>query len=375
MTILERAARVSREVETNAKATTFAEWTKCLVLARRQSMSPLEVFEARNPRNIYLPQIKAAILPATTSDTTWAAPLSVPRVLGEAFVESLRPLSIVEQLRGSFRQMPFDVKAPRSTVGTSVNWAGEGRPVQATAMAFDAITFGIAKICGICVVTDELIKTSDPNAANLIRADLAAAVSAFTDDAFLNPERAAVAGVSPGAITNGAASIASTGSSVAQVEADIASLFSAITTNRTDLVLLLHTNTALSMCKLRTTNGNPVFAASTLRGGTVLGVPTIVSGNVPMQDSSPQEHFVIALDASEVLFGDNGVELDVSTQAIVQMVDTPTYPVDASAAMQSQPRRHQGDAVRQLAKSSFWRCGLHQQRHVLGGAHAATAGS
>jgi hypothetical protein len=56
-----------------------------------------------------------------------------------------------------------------------------------------------------------------------------------------------------------------------------------------------------------------------LMGGTIWGIPVVVSGNVGAR--------LIALDASQILYTDDGgIDVDVSLSALVQMDSSPADP-------------------------------------------------
>jgi hypothetical protein len=61
----------------------------------------------------------------------------------------------------------------------------------------------------------------------------------------------------------------------------------------------------------------------------------IVSDNLPPDENSPGENVIVAIDASEILFGDEGIELSASKDAAVQMSTTPTHPADANTVLVS----------------------------------------
>jgi len=70
-------------------------------------------------------------------------------------------------------------------------------------------------------VTEELAKSSDPDAAELIRQDLAGACCPiFPTLLFLDPTIAEVVGVSPASITYGAPTVASVGTSASAIAED-----------------------------------------------------------------------------------------------------------------------------------------------------------
>jgi HK97 family phage major capsid protein len=63
------------------------------------------------------------------------------------------------------------------TAGATVNWVGEGAPKPLTSLAFDSITLDFAKIAGIIVLNDELVRLAAPSAELLVRNGLAASVA------------------------------------------------------------------------------------------------------------------------------------------------------------------------------------------------------
>ena len=331
MTVMQKIGEIDRRIRSSADALTLARWATCLMLAKGSPHAALRIFAARHPSSSALPQLKAAVSAGSTSDTDWQ-PLVTPQQAALGFVEYLRPLSVFEQLRASFRRVPFNIKVPRQTAGGSASWIGEGVPVPASVMSFDSITFQFAKIGGFLVVSRELATLSNPDAENLVASDLAAATAAFTDDAFLNPTRAAVANVSPASITNGATQVASTGTAAANLEADLGDLIDAVTTNRTGLRLAMQPDTALKLARLRSTEGVAYFPNVGYQGGEIWGVPVVVGG-VPVLEESPEQRLIVALDAAEIAYADGGLELDASDQTTLELQTTPTSPLDANAVM------------------------------------------
>jgi HK97 family phage major capsid protein len=234
------------------------------------------------------------------------------------------------------RAVPFNILVPRQTAGVSMQWLGENHVAPVGALTFDQIILEHSKVGGLVVISAELARLSDPSAERLIQADPTAAIADFMDDAFLDPGRAAT-DISPASITNGATQVASTGSTANAVESDFADLLGAVATgsNMVSPYLIMKPTTALFLAVLRGTNGERVFPNIGATGGDVLGVPVIISANVPSDNDSPSEHIIVALDASEILFADGGVELSVSRQTSLQLTSTPDSPATASIVMTS----------------------------------------
>ncbi|MCM2209845.1 phage major capsid protein, partial [Klebsiella quasipneumoniae] len=69
----------------------------------------------------------------------------------------------------ALRQVPFNIRIPAQTSGGSANWVGQGKAKPLTKFDFESITFSFAKVAAIAVLTDELIRFSNPAADALVR--------------------------------------------------------------------------------------------------------------------------------------------------------------------------------------------------------------
>ena len=185
------------------------------------------------------------------------------RVAAAEFITALRPLTILGRMSG-YRRVPMQTKVQRMTAGATVGWVGEVKPTPVTSVTLDTIELDNFKIAGIVCATDDLIKLSSPAADGLVRADLLAAVAEMQDRALLDPAAAAVAGVSPASITNGALQIAATGTALSNLTADLAALFAELTSNGIPLTapyLLMAPQTAVRLSLMNTAGAG--FSTST----------------------------------------------------------------------------------------------------------------
>jgi hypothetical protein len=171
-------------------------------------------------------------------------------------------------------------------------------------------------------LTQELIKLSNPSAEALVRADMIAGIAQFLDAQFIDPAVAAVAGVNPASITNGAPTAAAT----ANPMADIMGLISHFATNNIavdGVTFILSAANALSLSFRSNLDGSPQYPGLTINGGNYKGLTFITSqaagGNV------------IALQPSLILYADDGgVTIDASQEASLQMDSAPMSPSDAT---------------------------------------------
>ncbi len=270
--------------------------------------------------------IKAAVGAGSTSNPTWAAPLveTYQRFAGD-FVEYLRPRTILGRFGNNgvpaLRRIPFNTKIPTQVTGGEGYWVGQGQAKPLTKFDFGEVLLGHAKVANIAVITEELLRFSDPAAEAIVRDQLAEALIARLDIDFINPAKAAVTNVSPASITNGVTALVSSGTDIDAVRADIKGLMAQyIAANVTPStgVWIMPTIVALSLSLLTNPLGQPEFPGLNMNGGTFFGMPVIVSEYVPAG-------VVVLANASDIYLADDGqVTVDASNQASLQMDTAPT---------------------------------------------------
>ena len=267
---------------------------------------------------------KAAVAVGTTTDATWAGPLVVTQPINE-FLEMLRPRTLLGRIPG-MRQVPFNVSVPTQTTGGTYGWVGQNKPKPVTKADYSTVVVPFAKAAGIIVLSEELVKLSMPSAEGLVREEMIAGMAQFLDTQFTDPTVAAVANVSPASITNGAATAAASGATAAAAKADLAGRIAVFTAAGIPLegsVWLMNDSNAFGLSVSVNALGQPLFPTMGPSGGTLFGMPVVVSNVVGNR--------VILMHAPSILFADEGgVRIDVSREASVQMDSAPTDTVDAS---------------------------------------------
>lgn len=270
--------------------------------------------------------LKAAVAEGTTSDATWAGPLVQYQDLVGEFIDLLRPATILGRM-DQLRRVPFNVRIPRQTAGTTGGFVGEGAPAPVQKLDFDNITIPWAKASTIVVITAELAKLSNPSAEALVRQDLIDGISSFLDKRLLDPAYPGVANVSPASLTNGVTPRQASGATLAAIDDDVGYLMAQFANNELSLATgawVMSAQLAITLSLMRTNQDTPAFPGLSLRGGTFYGLPVLVSNNVAPSGSPGDQHLIL-VDQREVLLADDGqMMLDVSTEASVQMDDAPS---------------------------------------------------
>lgn len=338
-----RAPLVAKNTEKLEPGILFARYAMCKMASQNNPAMAVEIAKSQYPQHEGMVKtleleargqkmqglMKATVEAGTTLDTTWAAPLVQYQNFAGDFVEYLRPRTILGQFGTngipSLNRIPFNVRIAGQTSGGQAYWVGEGAPKPLTAFDFNDTELRWNKIATIAVLTNELIRFSDPSAERLVRDGLAAAVIERADIDFVDPAKAAVANVSPASITNGIAGITSSGNTADDIRADIAALWAPFIAARNaprNAVYLMDSTTALALSMMLNPLGQTEFPGVTMNGGTFMGVPVIVSDYLPVDSGGGM---VILLNASDIWLADDGqVTIDASREASLQMLDNPT---------------------------------------------------
>lgn len=276
---------------------------------------------------------KANVVAGASVSGNWAEDLVGDETSVYAdFAEYLRPMTIVGKFgQGNIpnlRRVPFRTPLIGQTGGGQAYWVGEGKPKPLTAFDFNRTTLDELKVATISVVTEELLRKSSPSADAILRDALAAAVAERIDIDFIDPDKAAAAGVSPASITNGVVAIASSGNDADAIREDIRALmatFVAANNPPTSAVFIMSSANALAVSLMRNPLGQQEFPGITMNGGTLEGIPVIVSEYFAPVTAGG---FVALVNASDIYFADEGgVMVDVSREASLQMLDNPTNDV------------------------------------------------
>jgi HK97 family phage major capsid protein/HK97 family phage prohead protease len=322
-----RSHAVAKNTETLDKGIRFARWAICLASAKGNLMQAQQIAANRygDDEDINL-AMKAAVAAGSTTDPTWAGPLvfMYQRFAGD-FVEFLRPQTIIGKFGQNgipgLRHVPFNISIVGQTSGGSGYWVGEGQAKPLTKFDFNEIHLRWAKVANIAVLTQELVRFSNPAAEALVRNSLADALIARLDTDFVDPAKALVANISPASITNGVTGVASSGNDAAAVRQDVKALFTKyIQANQTPTngVWIMSGVNALALSLMITPLGTREFPGITMMGGVFEGLPVIVSEYTPPGT-------VILANASDIYLSDDGqVVIDASSEATLQMDTAPT---------------------------------------------------
>jgi HK97 family phage major capsid protein len=268
--------------------------------------------------------LKSAVAAGTTSDPAWAAPLAAHSAVIAGFVELLRSASVLGRLKG-MRSAPFDTRTLVQSAGSQGAFVAEGHPSPITSQGFVTTQLPSAKFQCTAIFTSELVRVWTQASEDQVHNDMIAGGTAGLDRAFLDPTIGVTS--TPASITHGITAHASTGATVAAITADLKVLMSEQISYGNDLstsVWILSPRSALHLSTLRDSSGQLAFPTVTVLGGTLFGLPVLVSGAVALA-GSPNDSYIVLLNPKRVLLADDGLlTLDVTGTAAVQLNDAPS---------------------------------------------------
>ncbi|MGF6877374.1 phage major capsid protein [Paraburkholderia sp. MM5477-R1] len=309
-----------------AKGTAFTRYAIALARSKGNLLQAAEIARGWHDSTPEVEIVlRAAVAAGTTTDPAWAGPLVQYQNMAGEFIELLRPATIIGRISG-FRRVPFNVKMPAQTTPSSAQWVGEGQAKPVSALGFETMTLGFAKVAGIVVMTDELVRFSNPSAEPIVQQDLIETITQLLDHDFVDPAKAEVPGVSPDSITHQASYIDASGTTGEAVRADIRGVFSAFTANNASVAgayWIMDPVMALTLGMMQNALGQPEFPGIDMNGGTFFGLPVICSTNVP-KDAGGLYHIILVQPKEVLLADDGGVTLDASREASLQMDSAPS---------------------------------------------------
>lgn len=315
------------------KGIPFVRYMKALVQARGIPQLAVQIAESNKHWGETSPEVamvlKAAVAAGDTTTAGWASELVYNQNVTGAFLEYLRPMTILGKIDNMTR-VPFNVRWGTQSGGATGYWVGQGAPTPVSKLTTGSDSLGIAKAAGLVVLDKELIMSSNPSAELLVRNDLAKTIAQFLDVQFIAPDYAASANVSPASITNGVDPMAASGTAAANLRTDAQNLFANFDSNNLegpDFVWITTPKVARAISMMLTSLGEPLYPTVTPFGGTFMGYPLIVSGS-SMQVGSPvtnEGNLLVLCHAPSIAMADEGgITIDASEEAAIQMLDNPT---------------------------------------------------
>lgn len=280
---------------------------------------------------------KTAVPNAMTTVSGWASELI--RVDVRGFIENLQYVSIAAALATQSLSVTFDgfnsITIPRrnrvASSATEPAWVGEGGSIPLTRFTLSSATINRYKLAAITTMTQELVQRSTPSIQAIVSDALREAYAVVLDAALLSAG-AAVANVRPAGLQVGAGTRAGVaGGGEDAVRGDILAMMTGLSAAGLGVrpVLIINNLDALSVSMMTSALSVPIFADE-LRAGRLLGIPVIVSANMP-------QHLAMIVDAAYFASAFDPPTFDVSDVATIVQANAdgtpPTHADDGAGAV------------------------------------------
>lgn len=313
------------QVSSTLRGDLIGRYARALMVAKRDVLAASAFAEGQGPQwsQVAL-ALKTAIAAGDTDASGWANELTTP--IAFDFCEALRPATLIGRMSG-FYKIPFNCRMLAAATGTTASWRGEGKPAAVSKIDFDDSGTLEWSACGaISVFTQELARSSHPGIEGTLSQDITRAVALAIDLAFIDPANSGVAGVKSASITSGASEVPSTGTAIANVDADLQSCIEELgNSDLSTAYWLMSPRVAAHLALMRGDSGEPAYPGITARGGTLLGIPVLTSNAAGQDANSPSETYIVLAVASEIYLADDSqAKIDFSTEAALQLIDAPS---------------------------------------------------
>ena len=266
------------------------------------------------PESVCKAVTQKALIGSTTEPTFGASLVELQNYTGE-FIELLRGKTAVDKLAPKMRQVPFNIKVPSQTGAASVGWVGEKKRKPTTNPTFGSLTLTKSKVAGIVLLSDELVRFSNPKADGLVLDDLLKSTATFIDGQFFDPDKEE-AEDSPASILNGLVAVDSSGVTGAAIEADLALVMKQVTDAGLSLegaTWVMSETRAAQLSMLRDALGKKYF-----EGMNINGTKELVT--LPVEISAAcVDKIALVLPGQILLADDDSMDFAISTEATINM--------------------------------------------------------
>jgi len=262
---------------------------------------------------------KSPVVAGSIDEGVWGEELGAYLDLVRSFLASLRSVGAFDRLLADgMLRLPLRTRIVAVSLGATAYIVGRGAAKPISKLQLADKELDQTKAAAILVVSDELARSVTPEAQALFSRELRAVVASVTDQKFIS------------IITSGISPISSSGSSSAfDVRADLAAALDAITTSAASrLYVICDSITAKALAIKVDADGGAAFPQMTPMGGTVAGVPVVVSDGVVAGT-------LVVVDATGIAAGAGTVVLDASEHGALEMDSTPDSPPVASTELLS----------------------------------------
>jgi HK97 family phage major capsid protein len=258
------------------------------------------------------------------SPSPWGAELTGYKQLAEGFFQSLRGRSVFFNLlgQGAFARVPMLTRLVFAVSNVSGYVVNAGRPKPLSRLDLSAANLEPVRAVAQIVVTEELLRDAGGASESAFGRELRNAVSDTVDAEFFSIVSQNVTQVAP---------IGSPADPLSDLEL---ALNIVNTTASGRLVWVMKPATANALATgIYSSGSGRTFPEMTPVGGTLLGLPALVSTQLPEAAGSPTTSALWLLDASGIAADSEAIEIRMSREASIEMDSEPEGDAVAGVGM------------------------------------------
>ncbi|WP_111848711.1 phage major capsid protein [Acinetobacter baumannii] len=305
-------------VESNLeKGIGFALMAKALTVAAHSkgAVTANDVLESWNAPDVVKNAVRQKALIGATNNTDFGEALVDYQNLTSEFIELVRKATAVDKLAPLMREVPFNIKMPKQNSAVSVGWVGETKRKPTTNPTYGSVTLSKSKVAGIVLLSEELVRWSNPKADRLVRDDFVKSTAEFIDADFFDPDKAETE-LSPASPLNGIAPVISSGETAAQIEADLVKVIKTLTDQGIPLSgahWVMSETRAATLSVMRDALGKKYFEEMNITGSrSLMTLPVLISKGC-------DDKIVLILPSEIMIADDEFMDFAVSTEASINM--------------------------------------------------------
>lgn len=290
-------------LEHNHRARSFVQWAKHVAANHAAAFRQDESVPLPRDVDVF---VKTAVDAMATGNT------SALRRLSQAFVQVLESKTILGRLVGTLMVPPY-AKVAGLVNEPDATWIAAGQPIPVvkanlTEGTTDSTAFGV-----MVGISTELARATEDRAVSLVERILLRALRRAEDRLVLSTD-AAVAQVRPAGLLHGVAGLGL--SSPAALDNDVYRLWLSVRDGDPLAPFFITSPRAAMYLATLHDDGTPRFANVGPLGGDIAGVPVLTSRAAGDR--------LVLVDAAELTVTDEGLTIDSSENAAVQMNDAPS---------------------------------------------------
>lgn len=243
----------------------------------------------------------------------------VPEQYSAEIVELLRASAVVRQAGARVMPMSGTLLVPKITTGSSAAYVGENQNITKTEPKFGQIRLTARKLAAVVPISNDLLRTSNPAADDVVLGDLVAGLANTEDAAFIREDGTGNAPKGMYHWANAGNRTNSAGTALANIETDIRTAIGKLINNNVRMVSpawLMAPRSRAELEWIRDASGNKAFPEVGERN-QLRGYPIYPTNNIPINlgagSNATEMYFVDMADA--VIGEEMGILLDVSDTA------------------------------------------------------------